>query len=92
MLCYHDSSFALQRPEIRSVYDVCVYGGTAGGVMAAVEAARRGLTVLVLEPAARIGGLTASGLGFTVLSSTLAQDATASSGNPSTGASVRSCP
>ncbi len=65
MLCHHHSDFAKNRPEIASAYDVCVYGGTAGGIAAAVAASRLGLTVLVLEPAAKIGGMTASGLGFT---------------------------
>lgn len=45
--------------------DLCVYGGVSGGVTAAVEAARRGLNVVLLEPSRHLGGLTASGLGMT---------------------------
>ena len=30
--------------------DVCVYGGTAGGVTAGLAAARRGQSVLIVEP------------------------------------------
>ncbi|HSU53013.1 MAG TPA: FAD-dependent oxidoreductase, partial [Candidatus Dormibacteraeota bacterium] len=45
--------------------DICVYGGTAGGVAAAVEAARMGKSVVLLEPGSHIGGLTSGGLGAT---------------------------
>ncbi|MET0263862.1 MAG: FAD-dependent oxidoreductase, partial [Rariglobus sp.] len=65
MLCYHHPLFAIQGPSGEFNFDVCVYGGTAGGVMAAVEAARLGLKAVVIEPAAEIGGMTASGLGYT---------------------------
>ena len=46
-------------------YDLCVYGGSASGVVAAYSAAQMGMNVLVVEPGIRIGGLTAGGLGFT---------------------------
>ncbi len=46
-------------------YDLCVYGGSASGVVAAYSAAQMGLDVLVVEPGIRIGGLTTGGLGFT---------------------------
>ncbi|HEX3149840.1 MAG TPA: FAD-dependent oxidoreductase [Gemmataceae bacterium] len=45
--------------------DVCVYGGTAGGVAAAIQAARMGKSVVLIEPSNHIGGLTSGGLGFT---------------------------
>ena len=45
--------------------DICVYGGVSGGAIAACEAARRGLSVVLLEPSAHLGGMTASGLGMT---------------------------
>lgn len=45
--------------------DVCVYGGTAGGVAAAIQAARMGKTVVLIEPSKHIGGLTSGGLGWT---------------------------
>lgn len=45
--------------------DVAVYGGTAAGVVAAVEAVRRGKTVVVLNPGKHVGGLTTGGLGWT---------------------------
>ncbi|MFO0850020.1 MAG: FAD-dependent oxidoreductase [Gemmataceae bacterium] len=45
--------------------DVVVYGGTAAGVAAAVQAARMGKSVVLIEPGKHIGGLTSGGLGFT---------------------------
>ncbi|MBS0204782.1 MAG: FAD-dependent oxidoreductase [Planctomycetes bacterium] len=47
------------------VYDVVVYGGTSGGVTAAIQAARMGKSVVLIEPTAHIGGLTSGGLGAT---------------------------
>ena len=46
-------------------YDVVVVGGTPGGIMTAVSAARMGETVLLLERTEHIGGLPANGLGAT---------------------------
>ncbi|HVW86391.1 MAG TPA: FAD-dependent oxidoreductase, partial [Bryobacteraceae bacterium] len=46
-------------------FDVVVYGGTAGGAIAAVSAAREGLKTALVEPANHIGGMVSSGLGFT---------------------------
>ena len=46
-------------------YDVVVYGATAGGVIAAVAAAREGLHVVLLEPGQHAGGMVSGGLGFT---------------------------
>ena len=46
-------------------YDVCIYGGTSAGVVAAYSAAQRGLDVVLIEPTGHIGGMTSGGLGFT---------------------------
>lgn len=46
-------------------YDLCVYGGTSAGVVAAYSAAQRGLDVVLIEPTEHIGGMTSGGLGFT---------------------------
>lgn len=46
-------------------YDVVVYGGTSGGIAAAIQAKRMGKSVLLIEPSSRIGGLTTGGLGQT---------------------------
>jgi hypothetical protein len=48
-----------------SRFDVVVYGGTAGGVMAALSAGRQGLKTALIEPTAHLGGMVSGGLGFT---------------------------
>ena len=45
--------------------DLCVYGATAGGVAAAVQAARMGKTAVIAEFGSHVGGLTSGGLGAT---------------------------
>jgi hypothetical protein len=45
--------------------DLCIYGANAAGIMAAVQARRLGLSVVLLNPAQQIGGLTTGGLSFT---------------------------
>ena len=42
--------------------DVVVYGGTPGGIAAAVMAAREGSSVLLIEPKRHVGGMSTSGL------------------------------
>jgi len=49
----------------QATYDVVVYGGTAGGVMTAVAAARAGAKTALLEPRTQIGGMVAGGLSGT---------------------------
>lgn len=44
-------------------YDVVVYGGTPGGVAAAISAARLGRSVALVEYHRHLGGMTTSGLG-----------------------------
>jgi hypothetical protein len=46
-------------------FDVVIYGGTAGGVIAAVSAARMGLSVALIEPSAHLGGMVTGGLSAT---------------------------
>src|SRR3954452_3575631 len=46
-------------------YDLVVYGGTAGGVITAVSAAREGLKVVLLEPGRHVGGMVSGGLSRT---------------------------
>jgi hypothetical protein len=45
--------------------DLCIYGGSSAGVIAAVQAVRLGLRAVVLEPGDHLGGLSAGGLGQT---------------------------
>ena len=42
--------------------DICVFGGTSGGVSAAVQAARLGKSVVLAEPGRHLGGMTSGGL------------------------------
>lgn len=51
--------------------DVVVYGGTSAGVTAAVEAARMGRRVVLIEPGRHLGGMSSSGLGMTDNGSTI---------------------
>lgn len=43
-------------------FDVVVYGGTPGGITAAIAASREGASVVLLEQTAHVGGLNTSGL------------------------------
>jgi hypothetical protein len=45
--------------------DVVIYGGTSAAVTAAVQVAKMGKKVLVVSPDKHLGGLSASGLGWT---------------------------
>lgn len=45
--------------------DIVVYGANAGGVAAAVQGARMGKKVVLVEPGKHVGGLTSGGLGAT---------------------------
>lgn len=42
--------------------DVCVYGGTASGVMAALAAKKEGANVILIEPTRYLGGMTGGGI------------------------------
>ncbi|MDR1789684.1 MAG: FAD-dependent oxidoreductase, partial [Opitutaceae bacterium] len=58
-------AFPLRAQQVAVESDLLVYGATAGGVMAAVQGAKLGLKVILVEPGAHVGGMTASGLGAT---------------------------
>ena len=45
--------------------DLCIFGGTSGGIAAAVQAARMGKTAVIVNPTKYLGGLTTGGLGAT---------------------------
>ncbi len=45
--------------------DICVYGGTSAGVIAAYTAAMAGKNVVLIEPGQHLGGMTSGGLGYT---------------------------
>ena len=50
-------------------HDIVIYGGTSGGIIAAVQAAKSQRSVVLVSPTAYLGGLTTSGLGWTDLGS-----------------------
>jgi len=45
--------------------DICVYGGTSAGVIAAYTAKKMGKTVVLIEPGKHLGGMSSGGLGYT---------------------------
>jgi FAD dependent oxidoreductase len=51
------------QPDIQT--DICIYGGTSAGVIAAYAAKKLHKTVLLIEPGYRLGGLSSGGLGYT---------------------------
>ncbi|MBM3767056.1 MAG: FAD-dependent oxidoreductase [Acidobacteria bacterium] len=57
-------AFSVSAAEKRSA-DVVIYGATSAGVAAAVQAARMGKSVLLIDPGTHIGGLTTGGLSWT---------------------------
>ena len=50
-------------------YDIVVYGGTSGGIIAAIQSAKSEHSVVLVSPTPYLGGLTTSGLGWTDLGS-----------------------
>ena len=54
----------LVRPSVYEA-DVVVYGGTSAGVVAAVQAAKMGKSVILVSPDMHLGGLSSGGLGYT---------------------------
>ncbi len=46
-------------------YDVVIYGGTSAGIIAGIQAVSMRKSAIVIEPSARVGGLTTGGLGQT---------------------------
>ncbi|WP_017259910.1 FAD-dependent oxidoreductase [Pedobacter arcticus] len=57
-------SFSAFAQNTRKV-DVCIYGGSSAGIIAAYTAKKLGKSVIVIEPGQNIGGLTTGGLGAT---------------------------
>jgi len=46
-------------------YDICIYGGTSAGVIAAYTASKMHKSVILIEPGSHLGGLSSGGLGYT---------------------------
>lgn len=56
---------SFQPQKTKFSYDVVIYGGTAAGVTAAIQLAKMGKSVALLEPTKHIGGMSVEGLGGT---------------------------
>ena len=54
-----------QGVDATQAFDIVVYGGTAAGVVSAIQADAMGKSVILIEPSDRLGGLTSGGLGQT---------------------------
>ncbi len=50
-------------------HDIVIYGGTSGGIIAAIQAVKSERSVILVSPTPYLGGLTTSGLGWTDLGS-----------------------
>lgn len=59
------SMLSMAISSAKDSYDIIIVGGTPGGIMASIAAAREGKTSLILERTGHIGGLPANGLGAT---------------------------
>jgi hypothetical protein len=57
--------FCCRPAGAQAKYDIIVYGGTSGGVIAAYTARKLGKSVLLIEPGRHLGGMSSGGLGFT---------------------------
>ncbi len=62
-LRYYYPPEKVEQREIEA--DICVYGGTSGGVVAAIQARRMGKTAVLLSFGKHVGGLTTGGLSHT---------------------------
>lgn len=58
------TAIAAPKQPSKSV-DICVYGATSAGVIAAYTASKQGKSVLLVEPTSHIGGMSSGGLGRT---------------------------
>src|SRR4051812_26966436 len=63
LLCALVSSVSLRAEVIEA--EVCIYGGTCGGIAAAIQSSRMGNKVVLAEFSPHLGGLTTGGLGAT---------------------------
>jgi hypothetical protein len=61
--CFQPALPAQESPQ--NDYDVVIYGGTSGGIAAAIQVKRMGHSVVIIEPTQFVGGLTTGGLGAT---------------------------
>jgi hypothetical protein len=62
---------AQQKSTVKKV-DLCIYGGTSAGVIAAYTAQKLGKTAIIIEPGKHLGGMTSGGLSATDIGNKLA--------------------
>lgn len=53
------------KTEAPDQVDICIYGATSAGVIAAYTAKKMGKSVILIEPGNHLGGMTSGGLGYT---------------------------
>lgn len=58
-----NGSLMAQQKAVTEV-DICIYGGSDAGVIAAYTARKMGKSVLLIEPGRHLGGMTSGGLGY----------------------------
>ncbi|GEO03573.1 xanthan lyase [Adhaeribacter aerolatus] len=63
-LIFINGSAWAQQKKVTEV-DICIYGGTSAGIIAAYTAKKMGKSVLLIEPGKFVGGMTTGGLGAT---------------------------
>lgn len=61
LISFLEMGFLQAKPR----FDIVVYGATSSGIATAIQGSRMGKKVILIEPSARIGGLTTGGLGQT---------------------------
>ncbi|HLA58302.1 MAG TPA: FAD-dependent oxidoreductase, partial [Puia sp.] len=64
--------FLSSRAQQKISVDVCVYGATSGGVIAAYTAAKLGKKVILITPDGHLGGLSSGGLSNTDIGNKIA--------------------
>lgn len=62
----------LSTTQAQKKYDICIYGGTSAGIIAAYTAQKMGKSVVVISPDGHIGGLSSGGLGQTDIGNKIA--------------------
>jgi predicted flavoprotein YhiN len=59
------ATFTLSASAAPTETDLCIYGGTSAGVIAAVQASKMGKKVVLVEAGQHLGGMSVEGLGGT---------------------------
>lgn len=65
MICFLSAHHLRAQSAPCKSYDVVVYGGSSAGFTAAIQVAKLGKTVALLEPSLHVGGMNVEGLGGT---------------------------